>query len=834
MYTSTQFLVLIAIKTALITSASAQTTLIESDFTGTAPGIHTPWTATSVLDPNLSFTGWDLGSGITGVDAGINDALGCTVSSAPGTETTLADAIATNAYLTCTIDPAKPIDLNGSKVLFQVTRHEWHSARTYAICTSVDGFTEADVLFETQRLESGDTTAQTFSAFLPSSGYNNIQDPLEIRIYAYAATYGGHNTSLSGFSVVTGIETVSFSMNSGVGGTSWSVPDRTVFEIGETVQLYATPDTGFRFAGWLGDVTGYGNPRALVLTQNTTVQSQFGALPAPSMSIGVNLDGVEDWSTSWIFSDLFKRTRAWMTRATDSTGPWDSGFGFLATTDADGWPTQVPFDPGTGDPPQFLHTILSIPNGNGDYTLSWSGSFSGRFVVGSSPWTSITPSMDEIAFTATSTDIITLEIHDTQPSDSVKDISIVRSDNLPSPPTFEPLFQEKLSPFTTLRFMDWGRTNGSWVQQWSDRTSPLAYSQSQSVGVAPEIMIDLANSSGQDAWFCVPHQADDTYVRELARLIRDTLDPTLKAYIEYSNETWNTMFTQTTYVQDQGEALGLSTDRWIAGHYFVALRSVQIFTLFDEEFGAESTRLVHVLASHVASTTTTNHRIAGLNNPTINPNAVWPDALAVAPYFGPMYTTANIPPNVPDYPTVDEILDTLIPAEIDAVTANVQQQKIIADAQGLDFICYEAGQHILGIFGAENDTTLTQILTSVNRDPRMYDHYITFLDMLRDEGVSLCAAFSFCTSWGKWGSWGSLEYLDQPLAEAPKYRALVEWGASDCPNDLNGDGVVGISDVLQMISEWGDCQSGCAGDLDNDGEVAINDLLILISAWGSC
>jgi len=158
----------------------------------------------------------------------------------------------------------------------------------------------------------------------------------------------------------------------------------------------------------------------------------------------------------------------------------------------------------------------------------------------------------------------------------------------------------------------------------------------------------------------------------------------------------------------------------------------------------------------------------------------------------------------------------------------------VTDAQGLDFICYEAGQHILGIYGAENDSTLTQLLTTVNRDPRMYDHYITFLGMLQDEGVSLCAAFSFCTSWGKWGSWGSLEYLDQPLTESPKYRALVEWDAGDCPNDLNGDGVIGINDVLQLISEWGNCQSSCAGDFDNDGIVGIDDLLVLISAWGSC
>ena len=54
-----------------------------------------------------------------------------------------------------------------------------------------------------------------------------------------------------------------------------------------------------------------------------------------------------------------------------------------------------------------------------------------------------------------------------------------------------------------------------------------------------------------------------------------------------------------------------------------------------------------------------------------------------------------------------------------------------------------------------------------------------------------------------------------------------------CLADTNADGVVDITDLLSMISQWGDCDN-CASDVNDDGTVDINDLLIVISNWGSC
>ena len=85
--------------------------------------------------------------------------------------------------------------------------------------------------------------------------------------------------------------------------------------------------------------------------------------------------------------------------------------------------------------------------------------------------------------------------------------------------------------------------------------------------------------------------------------LRDQVDPALKIYVEYSNETWNTIFSQTTYVQDQGEVLALSESRWQAGQRFAALRSIQMWEIFEQEF-IDDSRFEKVLATQSSGSST--------------------------------------------------------------------------------------------------------------------------------------------------------------------------------------------------------------------------------------
>jgi len=54
-----------------------------------------------------------------------------------------------------------------------------------------------------------------------------------------------------------------------------------------------------------------------------------------------------------------------------------------------------------------------------------------------------------------------------------------------------------------------------------------------------------------------------------------------------------------------------------------------------------------------------------------------------------------------------------------------------------------------------------------------------------------------------------------------------------CLGDLDCDGAVAFSDLLQLLIGWGAC-SGCSADLDGNGLVEFGDLLTMLAAWGPC
>ncbi len=65
-----------------------------------------------------------------------------------------------------------------------------------------------------------------------------------------------------------------------------------------------------------------------------------------------------------------------------------------------------------------------------------------------------------------------------------------------------------------------------------------------------------------------------------------------------------------------------------------------------------------------------------------------------------------------------------------------------------------------------------------------------------------------------------------------KYRVEI----SCCPWDVEpngGDGIVGITDFLQLLAQWG-TDPGGPPDFDGDGNVGIVDFLELLAHWGPC
>jgi V8-like Glu-specific endopeptidase len=64
---------------------------------------------------------------------------------------------------------------------------------------------------------------------------------------------------------------------------------------------------------------------------------------------------------------------------------------------------------------------------------------------------------------------------------------------------------------------------------------------------------------------------------------------------------------------------------------------------------------------------------------------------------------------------------------------------------------------------------------------------------------------------------------------------LAQLNCGGVLGDLDGDGIVGITDFLILLAEWGPCPDpcppACLGDLDESCSVDVNDFLILLANW---
>lgn len=485
--------------------------------------------------------------------------------------------------------------------------------------------------------------------------------------------------------------------------------------------------------------------------------------------------GPADWGSEWPFVNIMKYSRSWISYnrdwVTGGENAWDTQLLAHIPLDEQGYPLRLPVEgiPGA-EGPQAVRTVWANTEAlpPGEYVLLYDGEGEMDF-WGDASIVSSTPGRVVVEVTPGEADIMVLELLSSTEGNHIRNIRLL----LPgTEATYEENpwsedWLEKLAPFKRLRFMDWGYTNDSRMEQWADRPQVEDYTYTQD-GVPYEWWIELCNRRQSDAWVCIPHAADDDYIRQMAELFREELDPNLTIYVEYSNEIWNWIFEQTHYCHDNGDQEVPWPERIVP----YVQNALDIWT---EVFEEESDRLVRVVGVQGAWQDVSNRIVFNMEEGSF-------DAFAPAAYFG----------------FTDEGSAALETLGADATGADVlqwaaqglrersfgwlkNQHESIAQALNIPMLYYEGGQHLTPQpFGSEQP--YNPALVEAQSMPGMYDLYQEWYDSLRTlvtgEEPGLLMNFSFIgpTS-GRYGSWGLLTsqfHQNAPYDDAPKYRAVLD------------------------------------------------------------
>jgi len=505
------------------------------------------------------------------------------------------------------------------------------------------------------------------------------------------------------------------------------------------------------------------------------------------LKIGTNLSGISDWMTEMPFVDRMHNARTWGTRnATGWEGEWNTDLAGLIAKDENGYPLEVPFYiDGIGlEDSQIVFTVWAILDAwePGIYTFLYDGEGRVEFEADGKIIRS-EPGRLEVEIIPTDYSFLELKIMQSKKGNHLRNFRLITPGNEATyyQQHFNPLFLERLKDFSAIRFMDWGSTNNwgeneAWdnynestdtlLVPWNERSKMNYYTWAHNKGVPYEIMCDLCNTLNKDMWICVPHNASDEYISEMAGLIKGRLYPNLKVYAEYSNEIWNWMFGQTQWLNTFFcTGRGISWPEGIVDHVQNNL------DIWNQIFADEPDRLVTVAGGQTAWQDVTNRIVTNLDKGSF-------DALNITGYFGlgddasldalgAEATAANIALQVRTNMREEEI-------------SYIENQHKLAKKLGVPLVFYESGQHITPTpFGEE--PTYAQALLDIQRDSALYNIYHEWFSMIENvldtDEQAVYMNFSFVGDRSaRYGSWGVLETLNQDTSViyAPKYQALTE------------------------------------------------------------
>jgi hypothetical protein len=502
-------------------------------------------------------------------------------------------------------------------------------------------------------------------------------------------------------------------------------------------------------------------------------------------SVAINMSGVTYWNQEWMFVDLLKRCHDWFGKP-----------GTRYRVDKDGWINWLASGErgvamiGDVDPAFPRNFPL------GRYVALYEGE--GQLSLECVRCREVSRNPGRVVWDITDSNYVKIVISSVNPANYLRNLRLVpiefETTHLAHP--FHPKFLESLRLFAGIRHYGTQKTSGNLQVRWSDRTKPTDVFQDADGGVALEYLIQLANETATDPWFCIPPRADDDYVQNFARTIFSRLDPERKVYIEYGNEIWNYAYPYNvdgTWMTEQARRRKIPLNPGDDGSdmtyrlRYQAYRSREIFEIFRRTMdGLRIThdRMVRVIASQASYFDriqfTLDYKFA--DGTLAYQHA---DALAVAPYFGGLWSPKESALAENTW-SVNDILDyadcsVSDPDDSPAVCARISHESVVktiradkelARSRRLRLVGYEGGQHMVASNG---HAAFVQKLATVNRAPRMREIYTKYLEAWRFNGGELMFLVNFVQAYGKSGYWGILERQDQPVAEAPKFDAVTRF-----------------------------------------------------------
>ena len=542
-------------------------------------------------------------------------------------------------------------------------------------------------------------------------------------------------------------------------------------------------------------------------------QRATGATPANASSpLGINLMPVNYYSPAQPFLDIFKTaavakagSTGWVTHS-DST--WDTHEEAYLQLDKDGYPRTLKAS--AADPkPQLFNSVglvllrglaranaaTGVPYRPGRYIVMYEGEGTLSYSLDAKLVNS-SPGRDVIEVTTpTSGGGIDLRIVATDPHDRgnhLRNIRVVKAEEEPllkAGRIFRADYLRLLARFRIVRGMQWLNIDGDGgsLQDWSNRPLPTDGGWGSDRGVPLEVLLQLCAEVGADCWLNVPHQASDDYITQMARVTHAMLGREQKAYVEFSNEVWNSSYPQYDYAVRRGRSAwpDASGSDFDLNRSWYGMRTAQMCDIWKAVWGADAGRVVCVLS---AQAEVTNTAIQSLNcplwrgpqhGPCVNHHI---DAVAIAPYFGN---------SVPDAWTsqADVGLARLFASMTTRNDPSIPEDGWLAQASRyeaayhsalapykLELIGYEGGQSFVGHPRYGDGSPLVNLYIAANRDARMGAAYTTALKDWRMNGGHVWVLYADIYAPSQYGEWGALEsFLDtvDPLTKAPpKWQAI--------------------------------------------------------------